>query len=498
MKRTLVISPFHPATLGVTRSAPDAGLITQAMLMDSVASKAIRSWANVEFNSLQSLARQVELSPDCTFLMVPFKEAGDATALMDGLAAYRRTKFSGFAWHRVILVSQAAKAVSEVKRTVKAGSPSFKALTPIEGWPLLTGMVEGASQTALASLIAGDGAHEIYLVASEEPGEVTEALEILLRPVATVTFGERNFAAEAYELEQQPSPSKNRASPYAPLRAYERSARSGQGGKSGGPTEPHDYEQGSPPLAVEEGIPDASGITLPVGGAPSTDPNYVPKFLKWLRGGWYSYLCAEHKPMVTNMRRGIPASLVGSIIFKESGGKIGARGGAFSSSAYPDNLLTGLTQEQREYAQHHDLGAMQLSPGTGTTLILSHDVPQLSVAHLIGKKREDLAYQVAAGCEIWKDYSIRVFQTLGMWNSQLQNMPDNLGDPGDEDVLMTRLAYAYGVKGLTNMVDAYRQKHGVSSVTFAQLEASKGASQWFRGAKVLLAAYRAAKAEGLS
>lgn len=494
MKRTLVISPFHPATLGVTRSAPDAGLITQAMLMDSVASKAIRSWANVEFNSFRGLARQVELSPDCTFLMVPFQEAGDPHALAEGLAAYRRTKFCGFAWHRVVLVSQAAKAVSEVKRTVKTGSPLFKALTPIEGWPLLTGMVDGASQTALASLIAGDGAYEIYLVASDEPGEITEALEVLLRPVATVTFGERNFAAEAYEVEQMVAPSKNRASPYAPLRAYERSARlsSAEGGGSMSTTP----DQEPPPLPTSEGIPDAAGVTLPVGGAPSSDPNYAVKFLKWLKGGWYSYLTSETS--VPNMRRWIPASLVGSIIFKESGGKIGARGSAFSSSEYPESLLAGLTQEQKEYAQHHDLGVMQLSPGTGTTLILSHDVHKLSVARLIGKKREDLAFQVAAGCEIWKDYSIRVFQTLAKWNTQLQSMPEHISDPNDEDVLMTRLAYAYGVKGLNDMVDGYRAKHGVSSVTFAQLEAAKGASQWFRGAKALLLAYRAAKEEGLS
>ena len=178
---------------------------------------------------------------------------------------------------------------------------------------------------------------------------------------------------------------------------------------------------------------------------------------------------------------GLPVDLVLAIVHRESGGTPGRVSESTVPSSYtPAEIAAcGLPYELR----NRDLGLMQVGPSTWRSYV-ARTGSDTTPCDLAGKDAAGARRQLRAGADIFRNRLERVHELepgAFRWPA---------GSLGDDQILLARLAYAFGWEGFRRRWDsaiAAGYPH-----TFGGLEAHHGTpKQVFAGARLIVAEYHA-------
>lgn len=178
--------------------------------------------------------------------------------------------------------------------------------------------------------------------------------------------------------------------------------------------------------------------------------------------------------------QGLPVDLVLAIVHRESNGVPGLVSHGTVPSSYTSSELAacGLPYELR----NHDLGLMQVGPSTWRGYV-DRTGSKITPCDLAAKTLEGARLQLRAGAGIFR-HRLELVRTL-----EPSSFPWPAGPLGDDQVLLGRLAYAFGWEGLRRRWEAAIAA-GYPH-TFGGLEAHHGKPEApFRGARVILEEFR--------
>ena len=178
---------------------------------------------------------------------------------------------------------------------------------------------------------------------------------------------------------------------------------------------------------------------------------------------------------------GLPVDLILATIARESSGVAGLVSHRTVPSSYTDEEIAacGLDPSKR----NHDLGLMQVGPSTWRDYV-KNTGSDTTPADLASSSSSGARRQIRAGAWILAA-KLRRIHTLdpSAW-------PWPSGELNDDQILLGRLAYAFGSSGLEQRLDAAAAA-GYPR-TFGGLEAHHGTpAKTFAGARSLLASFRA-------